>query len=98
MRWVGVDCRRSDQYSPCSCFSWIFSRAELVNILYREDIITADVSIENLVIRNLSTFDTKLAHLDLEQLALALELGIDDLRVSQSVSQPLYWSDLVRYI
>ena len=51
----------------------------------REDIITADVSIENLVIRNLSTFDTKLAHLDLEKLALALELGIDDLRVKQSV-------------
>merc|ERR1719192_2103854 len=45
-----------------------------------EDIITADVSIENLVIRNLSTFDTKLAHLDLEQLSLALELGIKDLR------------------
>ena len=55
----------------------------------REDIITADVSIENLVIRNLSTFNTKLAHLDLEQLALALELGIDDLRVKlvKSVSQ-----------
>merc|ERR1712154_152296 len=46
----------------------------------QEDIITADVSIENLVIRNLSTFDTKLAHLDLEQLSLALELGIHDLR------------------
>ena len=50
----------------------------------REDIITADVSIENLVIRNLSTFDTKLAHLDLEKLSLALELGIDDLRVTVS--------------
>merc|ERR1711915_560541 len=45
-----------------------------------EDIITADVSIENLVVRNLSTFDTKLAHLDLENLALSLELGIDLLR------------------
>ena len=52
----------------------------------REDIITADVSIENLVIRNLSTFDTKLAHLDLEQLSLALELGIKDLRVNKLVT------------
>ena len=56
-----------------------------ITLYDREDIITADVSIENLVIRNLSTFDTKLAHLDLEKLSLALELGIDDLRVKQSV-------------
>merc|ERR1712038_202763 len=46
----------------------------------QEDIITADVSIENLVIRNLSTFETRLAHLDLESLSLSLELGISDLR------------------
>ena len=60
-----------------------FVSTKNTNTFYREDIITADVSIENLVIRNLSTFDTKLAHLDLEKLALALELSIDDLRVKQ---------------
>ena len=76
--------------TPLKCrtsTSLTLSRHELfgtrIQTYRREDIITADVSIENLVIRNLSTFDTKLAHLDLEQLALALELGIHDLRVTQ---------------
>merc|ERR1711936_1190969 len=45
-----------------------------------EDIITADIEINDLVITNLATFETKLAHLDMEALALELELTIADLR------------------
>jgi len=45
-----------------------------------EDIIKADISIDNLVITNLSTFITEIAHLDVEDLALELELRIPQLR------------------
>ena len=41
----------------------------------------ADITIKNLVIRNLSTFVTEVAHLELEDLSLELELAIPDLRV-----------------
>ena len=41
----------------------------------------ADIAIKNLVIRNLSTFVTEVAHLELEDLSLELELAIPDLRV-----------------
>ena len=44
--------------------------------------VTLDITIDNLIIKNLATFDTKVAHLDLEKLSLELELGIADLRVS----------------
>eukprot|EP00091_Calanus_sinicus_P011461 TRINITY_DN2597_c0_g1_i14.p1 TRINITY_DN2597_c0_g1~~TRINITY_DN2597_c0_g1_i14.p1 ORF type:complete len:254 (-),score=101.37 TRINITY_DN2597_c0_g1_i14:40-801(-) len=45
-----------------------------------EDIIKATIEINNLVIKNLATFETKIAHLDLEALSLELELTIADLR------------------
>ena len=51
----------------------------------REDIIKADISIDNLVITNLSTFITEIAHLDVEDLALELELRIPQLRVTNTI-------------
>merc|ERR550519_1402683 len=45
-----------------------------------ESIIQADIKIDNFVIINLSTFETRLVHLDIEELSLELELGIADLR------------------
>jgi len=45
-----------------------------------ETIFQADITIDNFVIKHLSTFETKLAHLDLEGLALELDLFIPDLR------------------
>ena len=51
----------------------------------REDIIKADISIDNLVITNLSTFITEIAHLDVEDLALELELRIPQLRVINTI-------------
>merc|ERR1712002_449574 len=45
-----------------------------------EDIAKGTIEIDNLVITNLATFETKLAHLDIEQLSLELELTIADLR------------------
>ena len=39
------------------------------------------IEIDNLVITNLATFETKIAHLDLEALSLELELTLADLRV-----------------
>ena len=51
----------------------------------REDIIKADISIDNLVITNLSTFITEIAHLDVEDLALELELRIPQLRVIDTI-------------
>merc|ERR1719158_747664 len=45
-----------------------------------EDIAKVTVEIDNLVITNLATFETKLAHLDVEQLTLELELTLADLR------------------
>ena len=47
----------------------------------RQDIIKADISIDNFVITNLSTFITEISHLELEDLALELELRIPKLRV-----------------
>ena len=52
-----------------------------LSFLCREDIIKVTIEIDNLVITNLATFDTKIAHLDLEALALELELTLADLRV-----------------
>merc|ERR1719348_2169272 len=45
-----------------------------------EDIAKVTIEIDNLVIANLATFETKLAHLDVEQLSLELELTLADLR------------------
>jgi len=45
-----------------------------------EDIIKADITIDDLVIKNLATFNTEVVHLDLEALALNLELTIANLR------------------
>ena len=53
-------------------------------ILNREDIVKVDIKIDNLVITNLATFETKVAHLDLEALSLELELGLEDLRVKKN--------------
>ena len=57
----------------------------------REDIAKVTIEIDNLVITNLATFETKVAHLDIEQLSLELELTIADLRVGQS-SFPVFCS------
>ena len=46
-----------------------------------EDIIKADILIDNFIIKNLATFTTELAHLDLEGLGLELGLALADLRV-----------------
>ena len=43
--------------------------------------IKADITIDSFIIKNLATFETKLAHLDLEALSLELELTLADLRV-----------------
>merc|ERR1712130_701444 len=47
---------------------------------FDEDIIDVDIAVEDLVVRNISTFETKQAHLDLEALTLLLQLNIADLR------------------
>jgi len=39
-----------------------------------------NITIDDFIIKNLATFETKLAHLDLEELALELNLTIADLR------------------
>ena len=51
---------------------------------FREDVIKADITIDNFIIKNLATFETKLAHLDLEALSLELELTLADLRVCEN--------------
>ena len=50
-------------------------------IIHSEDWINADISLKNLIITNLSTFETEIAHLELEELSLELELAIPLLRV-----------------
>jgi len=45
-----------------------------------ETIIVADIAIDNFVIKNLATFETKIAHVDLEELGLDLKLNIANLR------------------
>ena len=52
-----------------------------LSVWCREDIIKVTIEIDNLVITNLATFETKIAHLDLEALSLELELTLADLRV-----------------
>merc|ERR1719239_1928778 len=53
---------------------------ELDDIHIEEDIVDADIAVKNLVITNLSTFVTEIAHLELEDLSLELELAIPVLR------------------
>ena len=50
----------------------------------REDIVKVTIEIDNLVITNLATFETKIAHLDIEDLSLELELTLADLRMRLS--------------
>ena len=57
--------------------------------IYSEDLVGADIAIKNLVIRNLSTFVTEVAHLELEDLSLELELAIPDLRVGIQISSQM---------
>merc|ERR1712106_595192 len=47
---------------------------------FEEDIVKVTIEIDNLVITNLATFETKIAHLDIEQLSPELELTLADLR------------------
>ena len=64
-------------------------RPELRKNIYSEDLVGADIAIKNLVIRNLSTFVTEVAHLELEDLSLELELAIPDLRVGIQISSQM---------
>merc|ERR1712098_255803 len=45
-----------------------------------EDLIKADIEVNDLVIKGLSTFNIEVVHLDLEHLGLTLDLLIADLR------------------
>ena len=53
----------------------------VLSLTYREDIVNVTIEVDNLVVTNLGTFKTKIAHLDIEQLSLELELTLVDLRV-----------------
>ena len=53
----------------------------VVLVYFSEDVIKADIAIKDLVIKNLSTFETEISHLELSDLSLELELRISDLRV-----------------
>jgi len=57
-----------------------FEVPEFEDIHLDEDIIKADIAIKDLVIKNLSTFETEISHLELNDLSLELELKIADLR------------------
>ena len=52
-----------------------------IMLSFREDIAKVNIQIDDLVVTNLATFETKLAHLDLEALSLELELTLALLRV-----------------
>lgn len=65
--------------------------------LYREDIIQADIEVKDLIIRNISTFDTTLAHLDLENLSLELGLSIGELRVRYSLLRCMLYDNITDY-
>ena len=56
----------------------------ILSSTYREDIVKVTIEIDNLVITNMATFETKIAHLDMEDLSLELELTLADLRVRLS--------------
>ena len=56
----------------------------ILSSTYREDIVKVTIEIDNLVITKLATFETKIAHLDIEGLSLELELTLADLRVRSS--------------
>jgi len=57
-----------------------FQVPEFEDIHLDEDVIKADIAIKDLVIKNLSTFETEISHLELSDLSLELELRISDLR------------------
>ena len=52
-----------------------------------------NITIDDFIIKNLATFETKLAHLDLEELALELNLTIADLRVGIQAIHSLFQGD-----
>ena len=53
------------------------------NYYFRTDGVKVDITIDDFFIKNLATFETKIVHVDIEGLTLALELMIPKLRVSK---------------
>merc|ERR1711892_1448145 len=51
-----------------------------------EDIVKVTIEIDNLVISNLATFETKIAHLDIEQLSLADLRGDADYKLDGTIA------------
>ena len=51
----------------------------------RDEIVSLDIDVGNIVVTNLSTFTIKEAHISLEDLSLLVELNVASLRVREMI-------------
>ena len=54
-------------------------------IIPRDELVSLDIDVRNIVVRNLSTFTINEAHISLEDLSLRAELTVADLRVREMI-------------
>ena len=71
--------------------------ALLYNIIYffRESGVEADITLDNLMVKNLATFETRNIHVDILDLNMQIELFVPLLRVSQTYSKEIKISDVL---
>ena len=57
------------------------------NNFSRDELVSLDIDVRNIVVRNLSTFTINEAHISLEDLSLRAELTVADLRVREIMTK-----------
>ena len=57
------------------------------NNFSRDELVSLDIDVRNIVVRNLSTFTINEAHISLEDLSLRAKLTVADLRVREMMTK-----------
>ena len=55
-------------------------------IISRDELVSLDIDVRNIVVKNLSSFTISEAHISLEDLSLRVELTVADLRVREMMT------------
>ena len=55
-------------------------------IIPRDELVSLDIDVRNIVVKNLSSFTISEAHISLEDLGLRVELTVGDLRVREMMT------------
>ena len=58
-------------------------QSDRLRSVLRDTIVSLDIDVKDIVVRNLSTFKINEAHISLDELTLSLELNVSKLRVRE---------------